>query len=128
MDNLGQAAALAVVCALCAAAIKKQVPELALTLALAGVTGIFLLVCQFLSPIRALMDTLADKAELSPAVLAPVVKVIGLGLLSRVSAGLCRDAGESGLAAAVETAGGILALWVTLPLFEAVLGIVLELL
>lgn len=128
MDKLGQAAALAVVCALCTAVIKKQAPELALTLALAGVAGIFLLVGPFLRPIRALMDTLADKAELSPAVLASVVKVIGLGLLSRVSAGLCRDAGESGLAAAVETAGGILALWVTLPLFEAVLGIVLELL
>lgn len=128
MEKLGQIAAFAVVSALAATVLKKQVPDLALVLALCGVTGIFMLVMGFLTPIRQLMDTLADKASLAPAVVAPVIKTVGIGLLTKLSSALCRDAKESGIATAVEMAGGVMSLWVALPLFKAVLGSILELL
>lgn len=122
MEKIGQVAAAAVIAALASAVIKKQAPELALALVLCGVTGIFLLTVGLFDPIRQLMDTLAEKAALSPAAVAPVIKTVGIGLMSRLAAELCRDAKESGLAAAVEMAGSVLALWVALPLFEAVLS------
>lgn len=122
MEKIGQVAAAAVIAALASVVIKKQAPELALVLVLCGVTGIFLLTVGLFDPIRQLMDTLAEKAALSPAAVAPVIKTVGIGLMSRLAAELCRDAKESGLAAAVEMAGSVLALWVALPLFEAVLG------
>lgn len=122
MEKIGQVAAAAVIAALASAVIKKQAPELALVLVLCGVTGIFLLTVGLFDPIRQLMDTLAEKAALSPAAVAPVIKTVGIGLMSRLAAELCRDAKESGLAAAVEMAGSVLALWVALPLFETVLS------
>lgn len=128
MEKVGQIAALAAVSALAAAVLKKQSPDIALVITLCGMTAILTLAAGALTPVRQLMDTLAEKAELSPAVVAPVLKTVGIGLLSRLSAELCRDAKEGGLATAVELAGTIFALWVTLPLFETVLGTVLDLL
>ena len=53
---------------------------------------------------------------------------MGIAVLTRISAEVCRDAGESGIAASVETAGAVLALWVALPLLRAVLDTVTGLL
>lgn len=128
METITQVTALAVIGAVCAAVVKKQVPDLALALTLCAVALVLTLGMTALRPIRELMDTLADRAGLSAAVLAPVLKTLGISILSRITSELCRDAGERGLAAAVEVTGGVCALLVCLPLFEAVLGVVLDLL
>ena len=77
---------------------------------------------------RALMDELGEAAGLSPAVLAPVLKTVGIAILTHISAEVCRDAKESGIAAFVETAGAAVALCVALPLLRAVLDTVTGLL
>ena len=45
----------------------------------------------------------------------------------KVGGGLCRDAGESALAAALEFAGAVCALLTALPLLRAVLELITEL-
>ena len=121
-------AALAVAAALCAVVVRKSASELAVVLALAAGCIILSVSLGALESVRALMDTLADTAGLSPAVLAPVVKTVGIAILTRVAAELCRDAQESGIAAFVETAGAAAALFVALPLMETVLSMVTGLL
>lgn len=121
-------AAVAVAAALCAVVVRKSASELAAVLALAAGCIILSFSLGALESVRALMDTLADTAGLSPAVLAPVVKTVGIAILTRVAAELCRDAQESGIAAFVETAGAAAALFVALPLMETVLSMVTDLL
>lgn len=128
MDTITQAVALGVVGAICAAVIKKQTPDVALTLTLCAVALILSGAMSAFRPIRELMDVLADRAGLSAAVLSPVIRTVGVALLTRVSAELCRDAGERGIASAVEVAGGACALVICLPLFEAVVQLILDLL
>lgn len=81
-----------------------------------------------LKSIKELMETLADAAGLSPAVLTPVVKTVGIAILTKLTAEVCRDAKEGGIAAFVETAGAAGALFVCLPLMDAVLSMIGELL
>ncbi len=128
MEMITQISVLAAIGAVCAAVIKKQVPDMALTLAICAVALILSLAMTAFRPIRELMDTLGRRAGLSAAALGPVIKTVGVAILTRVTAELCRDAGEGGLASAVEVAGGACALVVCLPLFEAVLSLILELL
>lgn len=128
METATQVAALAAVGAVCAAAIKKQTPDVALVMTICAATLILTVAMTTFRPILALMDTLAERAGLSAAVLSPVIKTVGVSILTRVTAELCRDAGEGGLASAVEIAGGVCGLLVCLPLFEAVLNLVLDLL
>ena len=128
MPDMVKIAAIAVAAALCAVVVKKNVAELGMVLALCA--GAIILSCSLgaLEGVKELMDTLADTAGLSPAVLAPVVKTVGIAVLTRVSAELCRDAKEGGLAAFVETAGAAAALLVSLPLLKTVLSMVTGLL
>lgn len=127
MGVMGQIAAAAVAGAVCAAVVKKQAPDMALVVTLCAVALILSAAASVLEPVRELMDALGEQAGLSAAVLAPVIKTVGIALLTRVCAELCRDANESGIAAAVEIAGGGCALLVCLPLFHAVLELILEL-
>ena len=128
MPDMVKIAAIAVAAALCAVVVKKNVAELGMVLALCA--GAIILSCSLgaLEGVKELMDTLADTAGLSPAVLAPVVKSVGIAVLTRVSAELCRDAKEGGIAAFVETAGAAAALLVSLPLLKTVLSMVTGLL
>ena len=128
MPDMVKIAAIAVAAALCAVVVKKNVAELGMVLALCA--GAIILSCSLgaLEGVKELMDTLADTAGLSPAVLAPVVKTVGIAVLTRVSAELCRDAKEGGIAAFVETAGAAAALRVSLPLLKTVLSMVTGLL
>ena len=128
MPDMVKIAAIAVAAALCAVVVTKNVAELGMVLALCA--GAIILSCSLgaLEGVKELMDTLADTAGLSPAVLAPVVKTVGIAVLTRVSAELCRDAKEGGIAAFVETAGAAAALLVSLPLLKTVLSMVTGLL
>ena len=62
------------------------------------------------------------------AYLRPRKKTVALALITRVTAEVCRSAGEGGVAAFVETAGAVLALTAALPLMGAVLTLLEELL
>ena len=126
MPDMVKIAAVAVAAALCAVVVKKNASELGL--ALAAGTVILGLSLGALEGVRELMDTLGDTAGLSPAILAPVLKTVGIAILTRIAAELCRDAKENGIAAFVETAGAASALFVALPLLRTVLSMVTGLL
>ena len=121
MTDILKIAAVAVSAALCAAVVKKQGRELALVLALAAGAVILTAALGALESVRALLDELAQLAGLEPAVLAPVVKTVGVAIITRVTVEVCKDAGEGGIASFVEIAGAAVALYLALPLVRAVL-------
>ena len=96
--------------------------------ALAAGLWILVAVADGLGAVLALMRQLAGQAGLSEALLEPVVKTVALSILTRVTAEICRAAGEGGTAAFVETAGAVLALVAVLPLVRAVAQLMGELL
>lgn len=120
--------AVAVTAALCALTVRKGAPELSMVLALTGGAILLTMSMDAFQAIRAVLDTLEETAELSPALVTPVVKTVGIAILVRLASELCRDAGEGGLAAFVETAGTAAALVVILPLLQSVLTAVTGLL
>ena len=62
---------------------------------------------------------LLDWGGLPTDLFLPLVKTVGIALVSRTGSDLCRDAGESAMASLVETAGAVTAILVSLPLFQA---------
>ncbi len=127
MEEMLKIAAVAIISAICAVVVKKQVQELGLVLALTAGALILSFALSAMEGVRQLMDTLASLAGLSSSVLLPVVKTVGIAIVTRVAAEVCRDAKEGGIAAFVETAGAACALFVALPLLEAVLELMTEL-
>lgn len=128
MESIVKIAAIAVTASLCAVVVKKQSPEIGFVLALVAGVLIIMPSVEALKSIKDLMNTLSEMAGLSPAVLTPVIKTTGIAIVTKVTAELCRDAREGGIASFVEIAGTVGALFVCLPLIEMVLTMITDLL
>lgn len=112
-------ASLSVTAALCALVLKRREPALAVLLVLG--TGVLLLHAgrDALATVRGFADSLSRTVGLEEALWKPVWQTVGIGIVTRLSAAICGDAGESGLAAFLETSGGVAALVAALPLVQA---------
>lgn len=127
MEQVFQVTGLCVVGALLALVLKKGSPELALLLALAAVAAVLLFLAGALGELLEFFQEIGTASGLSEDLFIPLYKTVGIALVVKVGGSLCRDAGESALASAVETAGTVCALLVSLPLLRAVLALLLEL-
>lgn len=128
MEVMGKIAAAAVTAALFGTVVRRGSPELALLLTVTAGVWILTAVLDGLGAAAAMAERLAQLAQMDAAVAGPVLKTVVVALVTRITAELCRGAGEGGLAAFVETAGTILALTAALPLMAAVLTMLEELL
>ena len=128
MDLMVKVAAGAITAAVLGVVLRKNTPELALLLALAAGLWMVALVADGLGAVVALMEELTSLAGLSEELLEPVVKTVALSILTRLTAEVCKSAGEGGVAAFVETAGTVLARVVALPLVRAVVLMMTEML
>lgn len=128
MELMLKGTALAVTALLCGGLVRRGAPEFSLLLVLATGVGILLLAAETLGELVARMEQLARLAQLDEGILEPVLKTTALSVLTKITAELCRGGGEGGLAAFVETAGTIFALWTALPLAEGVLALMGQLL
>ena len=128
MEIMGKIAAAAVTAALFGTVVRRGAPELALLLTLAAGLWMLTAVADGLGAAAALAERLAQLAQLDATVVGPVLKTVVLALVTRITAEICRGAGEGGMAAFVETAGTVLALAAALPLMAAVLTMMEELL
>ena len=128
MGGMVRLAAVAVTAVVLGAVLKKNTPELALLLILAAGLWMLWSMAQALGAVLELMGELAQQAGMSEALLEPVIKTVALAILTRLTAEVCRSAGEPGMAAFVETAGAVLALVVAVPLVRAVALLMGELL
>ena len=128
MEAMAKLAAVGVTAVVLSAVLRKNTPELALLLALAAGLWMLAMAAEGMGAAVALMEELAEQAGLSEVLLEPVVKTVALSILTRLTAEICRSAGEGGVAAFVETAGAVLALLAALPLVRAVARLMGELL
>ena len=100
MEAVWQIVALGLLGAVLAALLKKHTPELALLLA--AVRGV--------REVWAFLEDLLAAVEISSTLFLPLLKTAGIAVVTRIGADLCRDAGESAVASAVEMAGAMGAL------------------
>ena len=124
MSEIAKLVAVALVGAVCCVMIKEQRREIGLALSMS--VGMLLLAMSLSGMETALesVQTLGELAGLSSSVLLPIVKTVGIGILTNISAELCRDAGERSLAAMVEVGGSVAALLVALPLLSTVVMVI----
>lgn len=127
MEQVIQAAVLCVVAALLALVLRRENPETALLLALGAAVAVLLALAKDFEALMGFLGELTEQSGLPQALFVPLYKTVGIALVVKVGGNLCRDAGESALASAMETAGAVCALLAALPLLRAVLALLLEL-
>ena len=127
MEMVFRAAVVCVLAALLALLLKKGTPETALALSVGAAAVVFLLLAGQMEELMDLLREMEEGTGLDRELLAPLYKTIGIALVVRVGSGLCRDAGESALAAVLETVGTVCALLAAAPLLRQALGMLMEL-
>ena len=127
MEQVFQAAALCLIGALLAVVVRRGSPELALLLTLGAAAAVLVSLAGTVEELMRFLRELGERSGVPEQLFVPLYKTIGIALVVRVGGALCRDAGESALAAALETAGALCALLASLPLLRAVLTLLLEL-
>ncbi|MCL1821040.1 MAG: stage III sporulation AC/AD family protein [Oscillospiraceae bacterium] len=106
------------------AVIKKRNPEQGLMLSIAAVCAMSLLSAAVLTEIINWLREMAESFGLEGTVFETLIKVLGISLIIRITADLCRDAEEKGIATAVEVGGTALAIFIAMPLFNSVLTLI----
>lgn len=122
-----KAAAAALVTVVLVLLLKRESGSMAMLMVLAASLLLLLFAATVLEPVMAFFHQLADTAQIDQSYLMPVLKCTGIGILTQIVASVCKDAGESSLASMVELCGCVVALFVSLPLFSAVLQMITEL-
>jgi stage III sporulation protein AD len=128
MDVLLKAAAVAVVGSALGLVVKKNSPEVSLLLAAAVSLAVLYTA---LTSFRSVMDFTGELTRLTDmpsASVSAVMKAVGIAIVTRFAADVCKDSGQTAAASSVELAGTAASLFVALPLMETVLNMIKSLL
>ena len=115
MELVLQCTAAAIFSALTSLLLKRYHPELSFSLSALTLALILLSCLRLLSGAGELVKSVRSSLNVSAAQLEPVLKCLGIAAVSRFGSGLCRDASQSALASAIETAGLFCAAAVVVP-------------
>lgn len=110
-----------------ATVLRQYNKEYGLYISLAASIIILSTVLNSLSPIFDLVDELAVISSTDSEYISILVKALAICYITQLASDSCKDCGESAIASRIDFAGKILLLLITIPLFEALLGIVKEL-
>lgn len=119
MDTAAKIAAVCLLGTVLTLLLKKTSPDMSLLLALAVCVIVLAMLAKELEAVAGFLRELLERGGLSDELFAPLLKTVGIAIISRTGGALCRDAGEGAMAGLVEMAGAFSAILVSLPLFRA---------
>ena len=106
----------------------RQSRDMSLLLTLAVCVLVCLGALEFLEPVTALLRELRQLGELDSEAVSILLKAAGIGLLSELAGLLCADAGENALGKVLQIFSDAAILWLSLPLFRQIIGLIGEVL
>ena len=128
MEIVIKAVVVGITAALVTLLLKKTNPEMSMLIITAASAAILFLGIELIGSLKSFIDMAAEVSGLSPAAVSPVLKCVGIAVISRVGTDLCRDAGASAVASSVELAAAGAALFVAMPLLQTLIQMIGELL
>ncbi len=108
--------------------LKQTRKEFAYALSVLVCVGIFIWLLSGLSDVLDYFMKLISMSSISAVYVKVLIKVLGVGYLTQFAVQMCKDAGESAIAAKVELAGKVAVMVISLPIFEYVLDLFSQLL
>ena len=127
MDWIIKLTVIALISGLLVVIIQKSAPANALLITIASAVMIALASVSFLEPILSFVRKLVKDCEISGVYTGTMIKCLLIAIVTRLGASLCKDAGQSGMASMLDFSGTIISVWIALPLFEAFLSMLEEL-
>ena len=77
-----------------------------------------------LRPAARFLEELNELSGLEPSFFSPLVKTVGIGIVTQISCAVCADCGQNAMAKAAELCGTCACLVLALPLMRAALDVI----
>ena len=104
--------------------IKKTNPEMAFLLSACTVCIMLLAAARLMQGITALEETVRSLYKADGTFVAPVMKCLGISIVTKLSCELCRESSHPAAASALETVGTVCALTVAMPIIQNMLKMI----
>ena len=102
--------------------------EMGMALSAAVCAMIALAAAQYLEPVLEHLRRLEELGGLDGAMIAILLKCVGIGLITEIAGMICTDSGNASLAKALQLLGTAAVLWLAVPLFDGLLTLIQEIL
>ncbi len=106
--------------------IRKERPEMAVLLAIAAAGMVMVSLLKYVADILLVFEAMARKASVRTEYLTLIIRIVGIAYLAGFGAQICKDAGETGMAAKIELAGKIFILSMGIPVMAGLLDVILK--
>jgi len=120
MEMVARALILGIAASVMALVLKKNAPEFSLVLGIIVSALLLFFAISLFGTIFGFIESLRDAVGLHPGLLTPVLRTVGIGILTKLGADLCRDAGQGSIASTIEFVGTVACVYIALPLMQAV--------
>ncbi len=124
--NILQIVGIGLVATILIVIIRKERPDMALTISLTAGAIIFLLLIGNIFSIIGVMEDVARKANLDDIYFTTILKVLGIAYIAEFGSQLCKDAGESAIASKIELGGKIIIMILAMPILSALMDVILQ--
>ena len=102
--------------------------EMGILLSVAVCVMVVLTAVEYLEPVMELLDCLKEFGEMDGDMLVVLIKAVGIGLVTEIAVLVCADSGSGSLGKALQLLGTVVILWLSIPLFTALLDLIREIL
>ena len=117
-----------IITAILAITVKKQSPDMAVIISIAGSVLIFVTMLPMLSGVINILSSIENQISIDTAYVITVLKVIGVAYIAEFGAQICSDAGETSLASKIELSGKVIIMVLSAPIIISMLDMILAIL
>ena len=102
--------------------------DISLVLSMLAAVMVGLMMLHYLEPVLKFLRELQQLGDLQGNMLEMLLKILGIGILTEITQMVCRDSGNTSLGQAMQLLGTAVILWLSLPIFDALLDIIQKIL
>lgn len=124
MEGFFQAAGAVVILVILCLLVSSRDKSFASLLVMGGCAMVLMLGISYLSPVVSFLQDLQSLGNLQPELVKILMKVTGIGILTEITVLLCADSGNSSLGQSLRILSTGVILWLSLPIFQAMLDLV----
>lgn len=128
MDLFFKTVAGFLICAILALYLQSSGKEFSVLLTLGACVMGFAVFGTLLSPVMDFMQRLKSMTDLDDTLLQILLKAMGICIISEMASMVCNDAGNAALAKVLQILSTAAILWVSVPLLEKMLDMILKIL
>lgn len=128
MNDFVKAIGLVLVTVILCLAISQYGKSFSTLLAIGVCAGVCIIAVGYISPMLDFFSQLQSLGNLNGEMVRILIKSVGIGVLSEITALICTDGGNAALGKAIQILSSAVILWLSLPLFTSLIELASQIL